>query len=135
MALVVPNVGEVRLLKYALNHTNAEDQIIRLYKNNYTPVEGSVAGDFTEATFTGYVSLPLTGSSWSIATVSGVTTASYAAQGFTSSADQAAQDVYGYYIVDATSGILLWAERFTDGPYTIAVNGDQINVMPKITGE
>ena len=135
MALLVPDVGEVRLLSYALNKLVPENQILKLFTNNVTPAEGDVAGTFTEATFTGYVAITLTGANWTVATVTGVTTGSQAQQTFASTANQATQLVYGYYVVGATSGILLWAERFTDGPYAIAVNGDQILITPKITGE
>jgi len=134
MALLVPDVGEVQLLSYALNKLTPENQIMRLFKNDYTPVEGSVLGDFTEATWTGYAQKSLTGSSWTVATVAGVTTGTFAVQTFTSTANQAAELSYGYYVLGATSGILLWAERFTDGPYAIAVLGDNIAITPKITG-
>jgi hypothetical protein len=135
MALVVPNVGEVRLMKYALKQTTAEDQVMKLYKNNLTPGETDVAGDYTEADFTGYTDVTLTGTDWSIATASGITTAVQSAVAFISSVDQTAQDIYGYYVVGASSGILLWSERFTDGPYTIALEDDTITITPKITGE
>jgi hypothetical protein len=133
MTLLAPNVGEVKLLSYALNKASAEDQILKLYTNNHTPVEGDVAGSYTEATFTGYSSHSLAGSGWTVATSGGVTTASRAIETFMSTADQTAQLVYGYYIVGASSGVLLWAELFSDGPYTISVNGDSINITPKIT--
>jgi hypothetical protein len=136
MTLRVPDVGEVRLLEIALGVVAQEDQILKLYKNNYTPVEGSAAGSFTEATWSGYAAAPLLGAYWSVVTVVyGVTTASYAEQTFVSDTDQTAQLNYGYFIIGASSGVLLWAERFTDGPYSISVNGDEIRITPKITGE
>jgi len=42
--------------------------------------------------------------------------------------------VYGYYVVQTTSGILMWAERDAS-PYTPANNGDQIKLTPKITAD
>ena len=135
MALLVPDVGEVRLLSYSLNKLTPEDQVLKLYKNNYTPVEGSVAGDFTEATFTGYAAVNLARGSWTVATVAGLTTAAYAQQAFTSSADQTLENEYGYFVVGATSGVLWWAERFTGAPFPIQFNGDQINVTPKINAD
>jgi hypothetical protein len=41
--------------------------------------------------------------------------------------------MYGYYVRQVTSGILMWAERFTGAPYTIANAADQVLVTPKIT--
>lgn len=57
----------------------------------------------------------------------------YPEQTFTSSANQASQSNYGYFVVQQTSGIILWAERFTDGPYNIVNLNDAIKVTPKIT--
>lgn len=133
MALLVPDVGEAKLLAYALNKLTPENMTLKLFKSNSTPAEGDIATTYTEANFTGYVSVSVLGSSFTITTTGGVTEAARAAAAFTSSADQAAQSVYGYYVVGATSGVLLWAERFSDGPYIISINGDQINVTLKIT--
>lgn len=132
MAIKVPNSAEVLALKAFLNHTpQDEDQLLKLFKNNYTPVEASVAGDFTEATFTGYSAIALTGSSWTISS-GDPATAVYAEQTFTSSADQTAELVYGYYIVRDTGGEILWAERFSS-PVSVSANGDYIKVTPRIT--
>lgn len=136
MALLVPDVGEVRLMSYAVNKLTPENQTLKLYQNNITPAEADVAGTYTEATFTGYVATTLTGANYTVATSVGVTTATYApTQVFTSTANQTTQLIYGYFVVGASSGILLWAERFTDGPYAVSVNGDTISVTVKITGE
>src|SRR5437867_6622616 len=78
MSLLVPDVGERKFLNVAINGVANEDLTLKLYKNNYTPVEGSVAGDFTEATFTGYAAVTLARGSWTVATVAGLTTAAYA---------------------------------------------------------
>ena len=135
MSLLVPDVGERKFLNVAINGVANEDLTLKLYKNNYTPVEGSVAGDFTEATFTGYAAVTLARGSWTVATVAGLTTAAYAQQAFTSSADQTLENEYGYFVVGASSGVLWWAERFTGGPFPIQFNGDQINVTPKINAD
>lgn len=37
-------------------------------------------------------------------------------------------------VAEASSGILIAAERFTNGPYTPANNGDQIKITPTLTG-
>lgn len=132
MTLLVPNAGEDLILKAILAHTAGLNQTLKLYKSNTTPAETDVAGTYTEADFTGYASAALTGASWSF-TPGAPSEASYAQQTFTSSADQTQQDIYGYFVVQQTSGTLLWAERFPAGPYPIANNGDNIGVTPKIT--
>lgn len=132
-ALVLVDNGESLALQALLNKTaQDENLVLRLFKSNTTPAETDTAGTYTEADFTGYSAITLTGSSW---TVSGTspTTASYAQQTFTSSADQSSQNIYGYYITRATTGDLVWAERFPAGPYPIANNGDNIKVTPQIT--
>lgn len=136
MALLVPDVGEVRLLSYAVNKLTPENFTLKLYQNNITPGESDVAGTYTEATFTGYAATTLTGANFTVSTVTGTTTATYSPnQVFTSTANQTTQLIYGYFVVGASSGILMWAEKFTDGPYAISVNGDSITITVKITAD
>jgi hypothetical protein len=130
MALVVPDVGEVSLLESMLNHTSAGDVVLKLYTNNYTPDEDAVLGSFTESTGTGYADKTLTGSSWTVSTSAGTTTAEYAQQSFDYTGAEA--NVYGYYVVNNAETELLWAEIFTDGPYSIPSGGGSIKVTPKI---
>lgn len=132
MTLLVPNNGEGDLLTYALNKSAAENCVLRLYQSNTTPSETDTAATYTEADFTGYSSATLTGASWTV-NEGAPTDASYAQQTFTSSADQSSQNIYGYFVTRATSGRIAWAELFTDGPYPIANNGDNIKVTPAIT--
>lgn len=132
MALLVPNAGEEDALQAILNHTAATDCILRLFQSNTTPAETDVTATYTEATFTGYASATLTGASWTI-TPGAPSDGTYAQQTFTSSADQASQSIYGYFVTRTTTGIIAWAERFTDGPYNIANNGDNIKITPTIT--
>lgn len=129
MALLAPNVGEVTALEAWLKGGN---HVLRLFKSNTTPAEGDTAGSYTEADFTGYSAITLTGSSWSV-TGGAPSSATYAQQTFTSSAGSQNQNVYGYYITQVTTGTLMLAERFSDGPYNIANNGDNIKVTLNVT--
>lgn len=131
MALLVPTVGEDKLLEFALGKSTPGDQTLKLYVNNYTPVDGSVAGSFTEMSTHGYAAKTLTKASWTVAQAGGVATGTYAAQTWTFTA-AAVVTVYGYYIVDSTTGILLWAELFNSGK-AIQYAGDQIVITPTIT--
>lgn len=133
MALLVPNAELVRTLELRLNISTPEDLQIRLYSNNYTPVSGSTAGDFTQATFTGYSAVTIDEEDWDITSADPAVALLDAAVEFTSTAGSQNQDIYGYYIVGVTSGRLIWAERFTDGPYNIANLNDKISVTPRIT--
>jgi hypothetical protein len=130
--LLVPDVGEVLLLKYALNFTAAENQKLKLFATNVTPAEGDTAGTYTEAAGGGYAEKALTGSSWTVSTTSGTTSGVYAAQTFTfTGALTTNPTIYGYYVVAATAGTLLWAE-LAAATFTPASNGDTYVVTPKI---
>ena len=116
MALVVPSASEETMLDIILNVTAAQTLILRLYTNNVTPGEASVAATFTEATGFGYSAITLTPGTWTT-TPGNPSTAAYPQQTFTFTG--ALGNVYGYYITQMTSGFLMWAELFTDGPYNI----------------
>jgi hypothetical protein len=131
MALLVPNAGEVLILKNFLNHTAPQNLKLKLFKNDKTPADGDSEASYTEATFSGYSDADLTGANWTV-TGGAPSEASYPQQTFTSDANQATQNIYGYYIVQAVSGFIMWAERFPNGPYPIANAGDAIKVTPKI---
>jgi hypothetical protein len=103
--------------------------ILKLYTNNLTPAEGDLYASYTESTGTGYTSITLTGSSWTVNTAAGTTTAEYAQQTFTYTG--AETNIYGYYVTQSTTHIL-WSERFTDGPYSIPSGGGSVKITPKI---
>jgi hypothetical protein len=132
MALLTPNQGEEIALGALLNKTAPQDLDLCLFKNDYTPVEATTEANVTAADFTGYSVIQLTAASWTI-TPGAPTSAAYAQQTFTSSAGSQNQPIYGYYIKQRTSGKLVWAERFSDAPYTITNNGDNIKITPTIT--
>ena len=133
MALVVPDVGEALLLSYALGKITAGATVkLKLYTNDYTPVEGSTYKLFTEATAAGYAAIDLAKASWTIATDTGVTTATYAQQTETFTA---ASTNYGYYITDIAGTGLLWAERFSDAPHTIPSGGGTEKITVNLIGE
>ena len=134
MTLVIPDQGEEALIDLILS----VGYTLRLFKNDVTDglsaaqIEALTEADFTEADFTGYSAKALTGGSWVVA--SGDPCAGeYALQGFTASADQSAQIVYGYYVtLTAGGGELRWFEEFS-APVTVQSNGDTIRVTPRIT--
>lgn len=130
MAAIMPDEGLLRMLEYVLNKSSQGNLKLKLFKNNYTPVGGSVLADFTEVTLTGYAAVTLTGSSWTTATVANVVTASYAAQTFTFSAT--GETVYGYYITDNGSTKVLWAERL-GSPYVVPGGGGSVTITPTIS--
>lgn len=121
------------MLANIVNKTAPENLVLKLYTNNVTPAETDTAATYTEASGSGYAALTLTGASWTIVE-GGPSEASYAQQTFTSTGGGWG-NTYGYFVVEVTSGIIKWAERFTDGPYNVQNNGDQVKITPKITLE
>lgn len=126
MAGVLVNQGEERML----TNMCAENMTLRLYTNNYTPVEATTEANVTEAAGNGYASKALTGGSWTV-TPGAPSSATYAEQTFTFTG--ALGNVYGYYITRNTDSKLMVAELFTGGPFNVQNNGDQIKVTPTIT--
>ena len=135
MALVVPNASEVIMLNYILNKDAPENISMLLYVNNVIPDENSTEATFTEMTNgLGYTTggISLTPGSWSV--ISGnPSQAEHTEVSWTFTG--AAGNVYGYYVTRDTGGELLWAERFTNGPFNITTNGDEIKITPRLTLE
>ncbi|MBA7593001.1 hypothetical protein ES708_35209 [subsurface metagenome] len=133
MTLVVPDVGEVLLLSYALNKIAPGDVLkLKLFKNDYIPVEGSVVGEFIEADTAGYTAIELAKADWTIESAVGVTTAEQPQKTFTLTG---AGSHYGYYITDEAGTGLLWAERFSDAPHTLPSGGGTEKITVKLIGE
>lgn len=130
MTLKVPNASEQTMLENILNITAPQELVLRLFTNDKVPADGDTAADYTEAAGNGYAAININHASWVI-TPGNPTVAVYPQQTFTFTG--ALGNVYGYYLAEAVSGKLKWAERFTDGPYNIVNNGDQIKVTPRFT--
>lgn len=129
MSLVVPYVGEVVNLDSMLRLASPEAQILRLYANDVTPSASDVATTYVEASIPGYAAISLARSSWGAAgTSAGVTSASYPQQTFSFTGSGT---VYGYYVVGATSGTLLWAELLFLGGQAF-VGGDSLEITPRM---
>jgi hypothetical protein len=109
---VTQNTGELTLLDWLLKVTTTPENLtLKLFKNDYTPTATTTLGDLTECDFAGYSSKTLTRSSWASSTsVSGKAYSTYPQQTWTGTTGTA-NTIYGYYVVGATSGTLLWAER------------------------
>lgn len=133
MTLVAPDISEVTLLKLIVNKQSNGNLLLKLFDNDITPGEDTPAPGThpgpVETSVSGYSAATLTGSSWTVATATGITTAQYAQQTFTFSA---AATIYGYYLT-TSGGDLLWLERFSGAPYTLPSGGGTISVTPKIT--
>lgn len=133
MALMVPNVGEQKLLDNALQITTPEALTLKLYTNNYDCVETSVHTDFTECAISGYAAKSLARASWGAAAGGAPSSSTYgSAQTFNFTGTG---NVVGYYVVGATSGVLYWAERLYATTGQTFNNGDSLTITPKLTLE
>ena len=132
MALNVPTVGSNAILEMIVNKTAAQNLVLKLYKNNITPADTDTAGTYTEATFGGYAAITLTGASWGTASAESIAYGSQ--QTFTCNA-VATDDIYGYYVIQTTSGILIWSERDASAPFAIRNSGDAVKITPTISAE
>lgn len=126
MSLVLPAQGESAMLTAFF----AGNMTLHLYTNNYTPVKATTELSVTEASGNGYATKALTGGAWT-QSGSAPTQAAYAQQTFTFTGPLG--NVYGYYVTRDSDSKLQFAERFSDGPYNVVNNGDQIKVTPQFT--
>lgn len=133
MALLFPNTGENLVLEMIVNKNAAQDLTLKLFKSNTTPAETDTAATYTEADFSGYVAATLTGSSWGSA--SSGTIAYGSQQSFTHNGGGTSNSIYGYFVVQATSGTLLYAERDASAPFTLANNSDNVKITPTISAD
>jgi len=131
MALSFADVGENKALEMIVNKTAAENLVLKLYSNNITPAEGDTAATYTEATFAGYAAKTLTGATWNAAASGSI--AYSAAQTFTRTSTGAAENIYGYYVIQTTSTVLIYSERDGSAPFAVTNNGDAVTLTPTIT--
>lgn len=133
MAIVLADVGADIILKAYFNNSWAaggKDLTIKLYTNNYTPLDTSVAGDFTVAAGGGYANKTLSNGSWTVTPANDPSDAVYAEQTWTFTGPlDAGASIYGYYVIDA-DGVLVYGE-LAAAAFTPANNGDQYKVTPK----
>ncbi len=132
MALNFPDVGENLALEMIVNKTAAQNLSLRLYLTNITPSDTDTATTYSanEASFTGYSAITLTGASWGTAASGAITYGSQ--QTFTCSGTGATQNVYGYFVTQVTSGILLYSEKDASAPAPITNSGDKLLITPTI---
>jgi hypothetical protein len=132
MTLLVANGSEILMMENFLNKTAPQDLILKLYSSDTTPAETDTSATYTETAGGGYAEVALVAATWTV-TGGNPTTASYPEQTF--SFTGAAGNVYGYYVVQAISGDLMWAERFPSAPLNIQNNGDEIRITLQLTLE
>ena len=134
MALVLSDVGADQVLKAYFNNSwpASKDLVIKLFTNDYTPVDTSTDANFTEAAGGGYANKVLANGSWTITPANDPSDAVFAEQIWTFTGPLTGNaTIYGYYIVDNNgSGVYIWGERLA-ASFTPSQNGDQLKITPK----
>jgi hypothetical protein len=130
MAVVFTNAAELTALKNFLNNTAPETLVLKLYSNDVTPTNADISSDYTEVSGNGYTAVTLTPENF-IFTAGDPGAAAFPQVTF--SFTGAAGNVHGYFVVGATSGNLMFANRFSNAPINIANNGDEIRITLTIT--
>lgn len=133
MSQKFPDAVELEVINALL----APAHTIRLYGNNYTPVNTSVAANFTEIAGGGYTNFPIIFAGWSIS--AGTPTLATYSGGiiwlFTGLIN-APGTIYGYYITRNSDGKVLCADRFPAANVPFApINGSKIVVLPRVSVE
>jgi len=136
MAGLFLDQGEEFLLKLLLD----QGVVLRLFTNNYTPIDASTENNFVEANFSGYAAKTFNNANdWTI-TPGAPTTAELAIQTFEANNNLVPEVyIYGYWFSLASNNLALWAEKFVDSnnnnnidPRMLLINGDYIKILPKL---
>ncbi len=115
MNMVIPNEGKQVWLDWCVRDdgTGLEEYVVDLYMNDYTPVDGSTAANFTTAAFTGYAQVSIARTDWGapaiVANVAEIDSA--VVPTFTCTAGPGAT-CYGWYMRSNINGKVLAAQRF-----------------------
>jgi len=126
---VAIKISETGLQTMLSSFLSSEAMLLKLYTSDVTPTSTTALSTLVEASGNGYAEVSLSGTSnWNITAGTATLTAPV-----TWTFTGAVGDVYGYYIVGASTGNLIAAEKFATGPYTVATNGDKITVSITIT--
>lgn len=132
MTLLVSDSAEIIMMETFVNKATPEDLILKLYSSNTTPAESDTQADYAETTGGGYASVALIANDWTV-TGGNPTVAAYPEIIFTFTG--AVGSIYGYYVVQAVSGALMWSEEFSGAPLNVQNVGDEIRVTLNITLE
>ena len=124
--------GETSVGNVYLKATAKPSYYLGLFKNTTEPAETAVLADITEQSALGYARIQLLDADWTEEATKGVF--HNLQKTFTASGGNWGS-VYGYFIctvASGTGGLLVAAELFSDGPYTVN-DGWSVKVTPKVT--
>lgn len=122
MNQIYPDDG---LLAMLLDVVTAGGLDFHLFTNNYTPVRGSLIGNFTEAAWAGYAVVNVLPAAFLIQSVSGHVGTIIAPPISFANTSGGVVNAYGYYATRHSDGKLRFAARFDGAPAVILDGGSQ----------
>lgn len=134
--IAIPDEGKLELLDRLFRAALAVDVPldVRLYRNDYTPGDGSTLSSFTEATFTGYFRETIARATWDPSALDGHKgKITYATVFEWTNNGATAQTLYGYYIVNPATAKVNWSERFAT-PFELQP-GAKLQLQPVVTDD
>src|ERR1700730_8988407 len=107
--LVIADPKLVAMLQDEISNLIAgQGLLVHLFNNNYTPIPGSVIGNYTDAVFSGYAPQTLTpvGPTYLVST--GIAVQNFVPCVFLQSGGIVTDNIHGYFVTDSTNTILWW---------------------------
>jgi hypothetical protein len=125
--VVFPDVScQNTLSDYITDRLGTSNYKFRLFTSNTTPGTATVIGDFTEATFAGYVAIAANTITWAAATLVGHVANSNGSNIVFNNTSGGAVNVYGVYVTNASGSLLYYAERDPAAPVSVPAGGSYI---------
>ena len=124
--------GEEEMFSRLVGKSSYQDWHLRLFITDRTPSKGDTIEQLEELSGSGYAPIVLEADDWTIDFSSGETKLSLSStKTFTLTA--AVPEVHGYMITDPDKIFILYAEKFSDGPYVVPGGGDTIDIDATFT--
>lgn len=133
MSLVLTTAGLQWLLNSGRGGMVATPSLVlRLFRNDYVPVKSSLVTDMQEANFPGYAQINL--NAWGPVGPDANNDAlvEETSRTFGCTGSGTPNTIYGYYVVEPVSGVMLWAERSTAPPVAMDAGGKSYIVKPRV---
>lgn len=128
MANIIPNEGELEALE-AIRTGRLQGGELKLFKNDFNPVDGTILADFVEADFSGYAAITV--NDWGAVFTDGAGTArtESTTKVFSHNGGGTSNSVYGYFFV--ANGKVMFAGRSDSAPVTMSSASHTFSVLPK----
>jgi hypothetical protein len=136
MALIVCDTGALAFLDSlrTIWNTSGTRTFLRLYRNDYIPVVGSVLANFSEANFPGYAAFTTNGNKWGAPVLqAGRATTQFPPVTWTMNAATGGNQIYGYYVTGGGGTGVVWAERDPGAPIPMTAVGHTYTIAALFT--